>query len=99
LLIQKKMDCESTISALNKSLDVMNQTSPFNANNIETSLRTLSETLNIKPGQLFGTLRIATTGQKVSPPLFESLEIIGRDTTINAINMAIQKLNSYGDRN
>ena len=99
LLIQKKMDYKSTLVALQKALPVINETDPFNANNIEDALRLLVDTLSIKPGQLFGTLRIATTGQKVSPPLFESLEIIGKDKTMDSINQAIQKLNSYGDTN
>ena len=35
--------------------------------------------LNLKAGQVFGLMRIAITGQKVSPPLFETMEIIGID--------------------
>tara|TARA_Y100000590_G_scaffold463778_1_gene631412 strand:- start:41547 stop:43028 length:1482 start_codon:yes stop_codon:yes gene_type:complete len=99
LLIQKKMNCKSTIGALNETLRVIEKTDPFKASNIEDSLRLLADRLSIKPGQLFGTLRIATTGQRVSPPLFESLEIIGKDTTIESINLAVQKLNTYGDVN
>ena len=99
MLIQKKMDFSSTLGALHKALLIINETDPFNANNLEDALRLLADKLSIKPGQLFGTLRIATTGQRVSPPLFESLEIIGKDKTVDSINLAIQKLNSYGDIN
>ena len=99
LLIQKKMDFKSTLDALNETLPVIKDTNPFTASNLEDSLRLLADRLSIKPGQLFGTLRIATTGQRVSPPLFESLEIIGKDTTIESINLAVKKLNTYGDQN
>ena len=99
LLIQKKMDFKSTLDALNETLSVIKDTNPFTASNLEDSLRLLADRLSIKPGQLFGTLRIATTGQRVSPPLFESLEIVGKDTTIESINLAVKKLNTYGDQN
>ena len=99
MLIQKKMDYKSTLYALNEVLPVINEINPFNANNIEDNLRLLADKVSIKPGQLFGTLRIATTGQRVSPPLFESLEIIGKDKTVESISLAIQKLNSHGDIN
>ena len=99
LLIQKKMDFKLTLDALNEALSVIKETDPFTACNLEDSLRLLADRLSIKPGQLFGTLRIATTGQRVSPPLFESLEIVGKDTTIESINLAVKKLNTYGDQN
>ena len=99
LLIQKKMDFKLTLDALNEALSVIKETNPFTARNLEDSLRLLADRLSIKPGQLFGTLRIATTGQRVSPPLFESLEIVGKDTTIESINLAVKKLNTYGDQN
>ena len=43
-------------------------------------------------GQVFGILRVATTGQKVSPPLFESMEIIGREKSLERLKKAIEIL-------
>jgi glutamyl-tRNA synthetase len=48
--------------------------------------------LNVKAGQLFGSLRVATTGQKVAPPLFESIEVLGRERTLASIRHAIGQL-------
>ena len=52
-------------------------------------LRDLADNLGIKVGQLFGIIRVAVTGQKVSPPLFESMEIIGRDEVLKRIQNGI----------
>ena len=99
MLIQKKMDKATTQNALKQTLKAMDSVSQFQAKTIEDVLRTLAQRLYLKPGQLFGTLRIATTGQKVSPPLFETLEIIGKDKTMNAIRNAIDILDSSGESN
>lgn len=54
----------------------------------EPPLRALAEGLGLKPGQLFGVLRAAVTGQTVSPPLFECLELIGRETVLARLKQA-----------
>ncbi len=41
-------------------------------------MRALVEQLGLSPNQVFGLLRVAVTGQTVSPPLFESMEIVGK---------------------
>ncbi len=58
----------------------------------EPLMRALAEELGLKPGQVFGILRIAITGQKVSPPLFESMEIIGRKVVLSRIEEGIRML-------
>ncbi len=52
---------------------------------IEEALRTLAETRGLKPKQAFQPIRAAVTGTLVSPPLFESLEILGRDQTLTRL--------------
>ena len=47
-------------------------------------MRLLAEELGLSAGQLFGILRVAVTGQKVSPPLFESMAIIGKEKVLRA---------------
>jgi len=48
--------------------------------------------LSLKPGQLFGILRLAITGQKVSPPLIETMDIVGKSLVLSRISDAVQKL-------
>jgi glutamyl-tRNA synthetase len=55
---------------------------PFAAQPIETALRALAERLGLKPREAFGPIRAAVTGSKVSPGLFESLELLGRDESL-----------------
>jgi glutamyl-tRNA synthetase len=58
----------------------------------EPPLRNLVEELGLKAGQVFGIIRVAVTGKKVSPPLFETMEIIGKDMVLSRLQNAIQIL-------
>jgi glutamyl-tRNA synthetase len=58
----------------------------------EPPLRQFVEESGLNINQVFGILRVAVTGQKVSPPLFESLEIIGRAKVLERVQKAIQVL-------
>jgi glutamyl-tRNA synthetase len=64
----------------------------WRADEIEQAMRALAEELEMKPGDLFGLLRMACTGRAVSPPLFESMEIIGKERCLDRIERALQKL-------
>ncbi len=55
----------------------------------EPPMRELVEQMGLKAGQVFGILRVAITGQKVSPPLFESMAVIGKDKVLARIQDAI----------
>ena len=57
---------------------------------IESALRTaLVEGLELKPKNAFGPVRVAVTGRRVSPPLFESLELLGRDRSLLRLEQAL----------
>jgi glutamyl-tRNA synthetase len=57
---------------------------------IESALRSaLVDGLELKPRHAFGPVRIAVTGSRVSPPLFESLELLGRDRTLSRLRRAM----------
>ena len=91
-LIQKGMDTESTKSALEASLSALESLPDFDSPSIEQSLRALAVELGLKVGQLLGVLRVALTGQRVAPPLFETIEILGRPRTLSAIRAASIRL-------
>jgi glutamyl-tRNA synthetase len=65
---------------------------PFAAEPIEAALRGLAERLELKPRQAFQPIRVAVTGSKVSPGLFESLELLGREESLARIEIARQML-------
>jgi glutamyl-tRNA synthetase len=60
----------------------------FAAAEIEAALRLLPEQLGRKPRDVFGAIRLAVTGAKVSPSLFESLELVGRETALRRLGAA-----------
>jgi glutamyl-tRNA synthetase len=61
---------------------------PFEAAQIETALRTAADVLGLKPRQAFQPIRVAVTGSKVSPGLFESIELLGREKTLSRLRAA-----------
>ena len=61
---------------------------PFTAPEIEQALRGLAERLELKPRKAFGPIRAAVTGSNVSPGLFESLELLGREESLARLSAA-----------
>jgi glutamyl-tRNA synthetase len=58
---------------------------PFQAETIEAALRALAERLGLKPREAFQPIRLAVTGSRVSPGLFESLELLGKEESLARI--------------
>lgn len=65
---------------------------PFETEPLEAALRQLAERLGLSAGQLFTLLREAVTGQRVSPPLIESMMIVGKEAVLARIEHAQQIL-------
>jgi glutamyl-tRNA synthetase len=91
-LIPKKMDAAQTASALQSAYDTLAGLPDFAAQTQEDALRPLAEALGLNAGQLFGALRVAVTGKTVSPPLFETMEVLGREVALARIKKAIELL-------
>jgi len=71
---------------VNASLEALEGVQNWNAEEIQNALRTkLVEEMELKPRQAFGPARVAVSGKRVSPPLFESMEILGRDSSLNRL--------------
>lgn len=64
------------------------QNSDFSESDLENRLRELVGRLEAKPGALFGVVRIAVTGSSVSPGLFETMHVLGRDRTLRRLQTA-----------
>jgi glutamyl-tRNA synthetase len=75
-------------SVLGDAEQALAQTEPFTAESIEAALRGLAERLELKPREAFQPIRVAVTGSKVSPGLFESIELLGREKTLERIRSA-----------
>jgi glutamyl-tRNA synthetase len=59
---------------------------------LESVIRPLAEDLGMKAGDLFGLVRVAVTGKTATPPLFETMELLGREATIGRLRSALEKL-------
>jgi glutamyl-tRNA synthetase len=70
------------------AIDVLAATEPYSAEAIEQSLRGLAERLELSPKKAFAPIRIGVTGSKISPGLFESLELLGRDESLARLTAA-----------
>ena len=92
LLVAKKMTAGDSLGALRAARDALAALATFEAATIEEALRALADTRGIKIGQLLSILRTAATGKQVSPPLFESLEILGQARTLARLDAGSQKL-------
>jgi glutamyl-tRNA synthetase len=66
----------------------LEQVEPWAAAELEAALKELCERLGLKPRQAFPPIRVAVTGSKVSPGLYESLELLGRDESLARIRTA-----------
>jgi glutamyl-tRNA synthetase len=73
------------------TLSALRDLPSFAAADIEAALRAaLVDGLGLKPKHAFGPVRVAVTGSTVSPPLFESIELLGRNTTLNRLESALR---------
>ena len=87
-------DVEPDPSLLNpevllKASEVLERISDWTAPAIEAELRGLAEALDLKPAKAFEPIRVAATGSKISPGLFESLELLGREETLKRLRRAV----------
>lgn len=93
-LIGAKMTVAESTLAARRALAVLEGMPALTLEKTEPPMRQLAEELGLQAGQLFGILRVAVTGQKVSPPLFESMEIIGRVKVLERLKRAIRILDN-----
>lgn len=92
LLIQKKMDAEGTARCLRAAVELTERIDNFAHDSLYEESKALAKELEVKNGQLFGAMRVAVTGQKVSPPTFETMEILGREESLRRMTLAIEQL-------
>jgi glutamyl-tRNA synthetase len=72
---------------LDEAAATLAELEPFDAATIEQALRELAERLELKPRDAFQPIRVALTGSKISPGLFESIELLGRDQTLERLRV------------
>jgi glutamyl-tRNA synthetase len=91
-LIAKGLDAKMSAEIAQRSYQILAGLPDISHEGCEPPLRAYIEESGLNANQVFGILRAAITGQKVSPPLFESMEIIGREKCLARIQNAIDIL-------
>ncbi len=72
---------------------------PFDAAGVESALRGVVEKTGLKPGKVFQPVRVAIAGQTVSPGIFESVALLGREETLARIDEALKRAGAADGRN
>ncbi|MBU1262964.1 hypothetical protein KJ640_08475, partial [bacterium] len=89
---EKILKKEGVLENLKRVNVVLSETDLFTKGVLEQNLRQLAEKVNTKVGEIFHPLRVAVTGRSVSPPLFDTLELLGKDTVLKRLKKAISSL-------
>ncbi|PZC42338.1 MAG: glutamyl-tRNA synthetase [Chloroflexi bacterium] len=80
------------LAAVDGAREALLAVDPWTTEGIEAALRGLAERLQLKPGVVFTPLRVAVTGKRIAPPLFETLTVLGPDRVSERLNLAAQRL-------
>jgi len=93
LLIGKKMTADQMVEAFNALADELDALRHWNRESIEETLRGFCQRTGTKPRGLFMPVRIAVTGRKASPGLFETMEVMGKPLCQARMREAVLRLN------
>ena len=92
MLIQKGATADNTISALKGALKQFELAKTWDGAELEAMVKPLVDELEMKSGQVFGAIRVAVTGRAVSPPLFETIQALGRERALSGLRSAVAAL-------
>jgi glutamyl-tRNA synthetase len=91
MLIGKLEKAQAT-AILEKSIVVLQGLSDWRTEPMESAVRPLAEAMSMKAGPFFGVLRVAVTGRTASPPLFQTMEVLGKEKCMSRLAAATGKL-------
>ena len=91
-LIPQKGDAGLALKVLSEAKQVLAELFDFDHRSLEAALRMAAERLGLKAGPMFQPIRVAVCGRKNAPPLFETMEVLGREACLDRIDEAIAKL-------
>jgi glutamyl-tRNA synthetase len=86
--VEPELALDGAVPVLREAESALAELEPFEAEAIERALRGLAARLELKPRDAFQPIRLAVTGSKVSPGLFESIELLGREETVRRLAAA-----------
>jgi glutamyl/glutaminyl-tRNA synthetase len=90
----RKVMKDGALPLLSDALEALRRTEPFDPQELETSLGRVLAERDVKPGKLYQPIRVAITGTSVSPGIFESLAVLGKERSLDRIERALARLSS-----
>ena len=88
---------DGAAESLARAREALAAVEPFDEAGVERALTALVEELDVKPGKLYQPIRVAITGTTISPGIFESVALLGRDATLERIDRALERSASAPD--
>jgi glutamyl-tRNA synthetase len=85
----KAICADGAVATLQDSREALAAADPFDQEHVETALRGVVERSGAKPGKVFQPVRVAIAGQTISPGIFETVALLGRDQTLARIDKAL----------
>ena len=85
-------DAVGALEALDTAAERLEAVDAWGHEKLEAAVRPLAEELGVKTGDLFGVLRVAVTGKTATPPLFETMELLGQQRTLERLRRARERL-------
>ncbi|MFW6138813.1 MAG: glutamate--tRNA ligase [Spirochaetota bacterium] len=89
-LLPKKLSREKAVEIFSQAKSRLGDTDPFTEKNLEKVLRKLVDDMGCKAGQVFMPLRVALTGTRVSPGLFETMRVLGKNRVLERLEEALE---------
>jgi glutamyl-tRNA synthetase len=91
---ERTIGSDGGADALREARDALARTEPFTTENVESALRDVVQRRGGKPARVFQPVRVAIAGTTVSPGIFESVSLLGRDETLARIDRALARASS-----
>jgi glutamyl-tRNA synthetase len=90
----RKVMKDGALPLLSEALEALRAVEPFEPAELERSLGRILAEHDVKPGKLYQPIRVAISGTSVSPGIFESLAVLGKDRSIERIERALERLSA-----
>jgi glutamyl-tRNA synthetase len=90
----RKVMKDGALPLLSEALEALRMTESFEPEELETTLGRILAEHDVKPGNLYQPIRVAITGTSVSPGIFESLAVLGKNRSVERIERAVERLST-----
>jgi glutamyl-tRNA synthetase len=87
---------EGSAERLQAARDALEKAEPFDVEQVEAALRGVVEQAGAKPKEVFQPVRVAIAGTTISPGIFESVAVLGRDETLRRVDAALERAGTQG---